>query len=116
VVDDDADARDMLQETLEHEGYDVVKRANGAEALEYLRRASRASHTSCILLDLQMPVMDGWTFLEERNRDPAFRPIPVVVISGKRGLSTEITAAHASYLEKPVFPADLKEAIRQVVH
>lgn len=113
IVDDDADARDVLQETLEHEGYDVVTRANGAEALEYLRRAPRIS---CILLDLQMPVMDGWTFLEERNRDPALRPIPVVVMSGQRDISKEITAAHASYLQKPVLPERIKEAIQQLVH
>jgi len=110
VVDDDANTRDLLQETLEHKGYDVVTCENGAEALQYLRRTSVVS---CILLDLQMPVMDGWTFLTARNRDPALRPIPVVVVSSRPNLSKEVEAEHAIYLQKPVSPESLVEAMRQ---
>ena len=67
VVDDDADCRKMVAEVLEREGYDVVSLENGDEALEYLRHAPR--HPAGILLDLVMPVTDGWMFLRERNNN-----------------------------------------------
>jgi CheY-like chemotaxis protein len=47
-----------------------------------------------------MPVMDGWGFLEERNRDAALRPIPVIVLSALRGVEGQVTAAHASFVSK----------------
>ena len=112
VVDDDADTRDLLQELLEQIGYDAVTRANGTEALNYLRGALGIS---CILLDLQMSVMDGWTFLRERNRDRALRQIPVVVVSSRPNLSQEMAAAHASYLQRPVSSESLVEAMRQAL-
>jgi len=76
--DDDADCRKMVAAVLEMEGYDVVSFQNGDEALEYLRHAPR--HPSCILLDLVMPVADGWMFLRERNSNPELETIPVIVL------------------------------------
>ena len=58
VVDDDPDIRDSLREVLEDEGYDVASVGNGREALDYLKQASPRPWV--ILLDLMMPVMDGW--------------------------------------------------------
>jgi len=70
---------------------------DGAEALAYLRRAPAPSS---IVLDLTMPGMDGWAFLEERNRDRALRSIPVIVLSGLRGVEERVRAARASFLPK----------------
>jgi signal transduction histidine kinase/CheY-like chemotaxis protein len=113
VVDDDADNRKTVAEVLEHEGYDVVSLQNGDEALEYLRHARR--HPSCILLDLAMPVIDGWTFLRERNSNPELQTIPVIVLSGQPDVEEQVTAAHASYLGKPLSPEHLSEMMSQVV-
>ncbi|HET6150436.1 MAG TPA: response regulator [Polyangia bacterium] len=83
VVDDDPDIRDSLREVLEDEGYTVNTVGNGREALDYLHRSPRPC---VILLDLMMPVMDGWQFRREQKQDPAIATIPLVVITatGKR--------------------------------
>jgi len=83
VVDDDPDIRDSLREVLEDEGYTVSSVANGREALDYLRSGKRPC---VILLDLMMPVMDGWQFRREQKQDATIADIPLVVITatGKR--------------------------------
>src|SRR5262249_2627406 len=113
VVDDDTDSREALGELLKEDGYDVVLRADGAEALEYLRGAPR--HPCCILLDLMMPVMHGWTFLQERDRDSDLRPIPVIVFSGQHNIERQVIAAHATYLKKPFSLERLKDALLHTV-
>lgn len=81
LVDDDADIRAVLQDFLEEEGYSVSTACNGREALTLLRQDG----VPCvILLDLMMPIMDGWQFLEFKNSDDQLSPIPVVVISAYR--------------------------------
>jgi CheY-like chemotaxis protein len=78
IVEDDPDTREMLARFLEIAGYQVVQAANGAEALDVLRRGAAAS---VILLDLMMPRMDGWQFRDEQRRDPSISHIPVVVVT-----------------------------------
>jgi CheY-like chemotaxis protein len=83
VVDDDADIREVLTEVLVESGRDVVTASNGEEALGVLRSAT----TLClVLLDLMMPVMDGYRVLEARRQDPALSAIPVVVITAGRSV------------------------------
>ena len=91
----------------------MVSLENGDEALEYLRHATR--HPSCILLDLVMPVTDGWMFLRERNSNPELETIPVIVISGQPDVKEQVIGAHASYLQKPLSPEHLTEVMHQVV-
>ena len=81
VVDDDAAVVRPLVMFLEHEGFTPIRASNGAGALDYLRGGGDAS---VILLDLRMPIMDGWAFRREQRRDPAFARIPVVVLSEAR--------------------------------
>lgn len=78
IVDDDPDIRETLSLLLEAEGHDVACAANGKEALEKLREGVRPC---LILLDLMMPVMDGFQFRAEQQRDAALAPIPVVAIT-----------------------------------
>ena len=80
VVDDQVDLRDAIAVLLEAEGYDVVDASNGDEALKYL--SSAAGHVAAIVLDLAMPVMDGWQFLAERQKQPALKDIPTIVVTG----------------------------------
>jgi CheY-like chemotaxis protein len=79
IVEDDLDIRDALSQILEEEGYTVVTAANGREALDMLRNGCPPPRL--ILLDLMMPVMNGWQFRAEQNADPSLRDIPVVIIS-----------------------------------
>jgi CheY-like chemotaxis protein len=77
VVDDDRDIRDALQEILTGEGYTALAAANGAEALQLLKRF----RPQVILLDLNMPVMDGGDFRLVQRLDPLLRQIPIVVLT-----------------------------------
>jgi signal transduction histidine kinase/CheY-like chemotaxis protein len=79
IVEDDAATREMLQRTLEREGFAVAEAADGRAGLDRL-----AEHLpSLILLDLLMPEMDGFEFLAELQSRPEWRPIPVVVVTAK---------------------------------
>ncbi|HEX3346288.1 MAG TPA: response regulator [Polyangiaceae bacterium] len=75
VVEDEADAREMMREIIEMEGCTVIEAANGAEAL----RALTTSRPCLIVVDLLMPVMDGVQLLEELRSRPALAAIPVVI-------------------------------------
>jgi CheY-like chemotaxis protein len=80
VVDDYDDARGALRDALEERGYAVIEAANGQEALTFL--ASRPdANVRLILLDLQMPVMDGWQFLKVLRSYVRLASIPVIVVS-----------------------------------
>jgi CheY-like chemotaxis protein len=78
VVEDDVVIRDLVVQVLGSEGFEAVPAGNGAEAL---RRLRGSVHPAVILLDLMMPVMNGWQFRAEQLRDPALADIPVVVMS-----------------------------------
>ena len=84
VVEDDEAIRETLAEVLEGEGYGVTRAANGAEALERLHGSGRAD---LILLDLMMPVMDGWELRARLRSDPQYAAIPVVVVSAHHAVA-----------------------------
>jgi CheY-like chemotaxis protein len=78
VIEDDSDIREDLAELLRDQGYRVVTARNGAEALEHLR-----SEPPClILLDLMMPVMDGWEFRRRMLADDRLANVPTVLLTG----------------------------------
>ena len=79
VIEDEADLRDAMTEVLEDTGYRVVAVADGQEALAFLKNAG--FRPCMILLDLMMPVMDGWTFRRHQMEDPGLADIPVVVVT-----------------------------------
>src|SRR5438128_9647261 len=81
VVDDDPDILQTLALCLSTEGYRVVMAANGQEALDLLTRERPA----CILLDLMMPVMDGWQFVGELD-SRGWRNAPLLVLSADRAV------------------------------
>jgi CheY-like chemotaxis protein len=100
VVEDDVDIRQALVEILEDHGFQAVGESNGADALEYLRRAPDLP--CLILLDLMMPVMDGATFREAQRNDPRLASIPVVVLSAHRDLAAHVHGLDVvSVLRKP---------------
>ena len=81
IIDDDDAIREALEDVLSDEGYEVVGVSDGQQALDYLRAEKRPS---AILLDLWMPVMDGWKILEALLGDPRFSRIPLVVLTAVR--------------------------------
>jgi CheY-like chemotaxis protein len=99
VVEDDPDTRDMLERFLELEGFDVRTAANGLIALEALQ----TDNAHCvILLDLMMPVMNGWQFRQAQASDPRLAGIPVVVVTAA-GSREDIPAIEADgWVSKPV--------------
>jgi len=97
VVEDDEDIRDVLATILHESGYSVIIAKNGEEALQRLRTGT--CRPCVILLDLWMPVMDGWQFREEQRKDSSLAGIPVVALSGDGEAPAFDTAA---YLSKPV--------------
>src|SRR5262249_3123824 len=110
LVEDDVQLRSSLVELLESDGYDVAAVGNGFEALEALH--SRP-HPDVILLDLMMPVKDGWQFRIEQKRDPSLSTIPVVAMSADH--TPKAAAIDADlYLQKPFEYDALLGAIRQV--
>lgn len=100
VVEDDEDIRDAMVGILQSKGYTVFAAHDGAEALAQLQMG----RAPClILLDLMMPVMDGWTFCEEREKDPALAAIPVVVVSAVSRLDPRTASLRAvDHVPKPV--------------
>ena len=114
VVEDEADLRSALVELLSIWGYRVSTARDGREALERLR-AGRGP--VLMLLDLQMPVMDGDALLAEVSRHPPQRPLRIIVISAnldvqRRGAYDHVTAAFS----KPVPPDRLHAAVDAEVH
>ena len=109
LVEDDFDVRDALLEILESEGCPVVGAGNGQEALNQMRMGP----SPClILLDLMMPVMDGWQFRAEQMRDPTLAIIPVVLMSADARVDQEAaTMGAATYLRKPLEIGDLLEIV-----
>jgi CheY-like chemotaxis protein len=100
IVEDDEDIRASLADLLEGEGYVVATACNGREALDKLR--AEGARPNLIILDLRMPVMDGYEFSAEKARDEALRDIPVVIMSAERQIeeSRAKTGAQAT-LKKP---------------
>ena len=111
LVEDDRDIREILAETLEEEGFDVVTAENGRMALDEIRGTS--SSPSAILLDLMMPVMDGYAFLEERRRDPALASIPVAIITAGDRVDMERIGG-IPILAKPIDVPQLIRVLRDL--
>jgi CheY-like chemotaxis protein len=92
VVDDDKDIRESLADILTEEGYEVAEAANGLQALAEIER----EHPDVVLLDLMMPVMDGWKTLQILRRTPRHADVPIVILSA-------ISAPGAAdYIQKPI--------------
>jgi CheY-like chemotaxis protein len=100
IVDDDLDIRETLADVLEDRGFATITAPNGLEALQLLRRI--AAPPSVILLDLMMPVMDGYGFLEERKKDPTLSSIPVAIITAGHGMERGRLGNGAPIVPKPI--------------
>jgi CheY-like chemotaxis protein len=107
IIEDDVDTREMIGRFLELEGFRVETAANGRQALERLDAGTRAC---VILLDLMMPVMDGWEFRRQQASHARIADIPVIVFSAAGRDRIEQVEAN-DYISKPV---DLDELLDRV--
>jgi CheY-like chemotaxis protein len=112
IVDDDPDIRDALEELLMDRGFSVLAAPNGADALRLLR--ALPTPPAIILLDVMMPVMDGYAFLDERRRDPLLSRIPVAIITAGHGVDLARLGGAMPILYKPINVSELMLALRSV--
>jgi CheY-like chemotaxis protein len=109
VVDDDPAIREMLEMLLDSEGYEVATATNGADALEALPRV----HPDLILLDMKMPVMDGWEFMDHYRTLPD-ATAPVVVFSAAQDTGRRAAEVGArAFVAKPFAIDDLLRVLEE---
>jgi two-component system, chemotaxis family, chemotaxis protein CheY len=108
VVEDDKGIREVLQMALELDGYEVVSAKNGQEALDYL---DKGRLPQLILLDLMMPVMNGWEFLERVDESPAYKKLPVIIVSAYCEKARDLKCV--AFYEKPMDLDSLLSQIKQ---
>jgi CheY-like chemotaxis protein len=112
LAEDDLEIRDILQDLLEAEGYDVIPASHGRQALEFLESVRDDKLPALVVLDLLMPLVDGVQVLETMKRDPKLSSIPVVVLSAA---VRERPAGAAAFLRKPIPLQKLFDTIRGFV-
>jgi len=106
VVDDDSDLREVVAEAIANAGYVVEQAENGQIALDKMR-----ADTPCVvLLDLMMPVMDGWEVVDVMDADPQLSRVPVCIITAQDRIAPP---RNACLLKKPVRTDDLLAKIAQ---
>ena len=112
LIDDDASSTEALCELLKLAGHDVVCADNGRQALEKLHENHREADYGVIVLDLMMPVMNGYEFRQEQLKDPSISSIPVIIVTAD-GHARERAAQLGSdrYFRKPLAPEELLRAI-----
>jgi CheY-like chemotaxis protein/anti-sigma regulatory factor (Ser/Thr protein kinase) len=98
IVDDDNDARELLERLAKRMNYHTIVASNGAEALE----RARTTRPDLILLDLHMPVMDGWTVLEKLRADAELSHIPTIVVSVDDDTRNCLALGAEDFFTKPV--------------
>ena len=114
LVDDYPDAREMYSEYLQFSGFDVIEAANGMEALQ--RAADE--EPDIILMDLSLPVMDGWEATRRLKMDERTRHIPVVALTGHALAGHAEGARQAgcdSFVTKPCLPDALVAEIHRML-
>jgi CheY-like chemotaxis protein len=112
IVDDDRLSVELSKKTLVGKGYEVLTAGDGQAALDVISKKV----PDLILLDVQMPVMDGYAFIMKKTADPAIAKIPVIVLSAQ-GKTEPLFKRHGvkSYLLKPLNTQDLLDKIQAII-
>jgi CheY-like chemotaxis protein len=112
VIEDAADIQVLLKILLESEGYGVESAQNGLDALELMH--SMRELPNLILLDLMMPVMDGFEFRKEQKRDTRFAEIPVVVLTANPDdQAKRIRVGAKAWVKKPLEVDELLDVVKK---
>jgi serine phosphatase RsbU (regulator of sigma subunit) len=111
IVDDEPFNLNFLEQELEDLNYETVTATNGQDALDKINSQS----PDLVLLDIMMPILDGFAVLERVKADPAVRDIPIIVISANNDLKSVVKGIHLGaedYLPKPFEPTLLQARIQ----
>lgn len=114
VVEDNADNRDMLARRLLRRGYEVAVAEDGRQGLAL----AEALNPDVILMDLSMPVMDGWEAMKHLRRHPALSRTPIVALTGhamKDDRTKSIAAGADEYMAKPLDFAALLQLLERLL-
>ena len=111
VVDDESDLREIVATVLRSDGYQVLTANNGEQAMTVLRGGARPD---AILLDLMMPVMDGWQFRLAQKADPALAAIPVIAMSASASAKAAAIDADC-FLAKPIDARTLRATVDRLL-
>jgi CheY-like chemotaxis protein len=109
IVDDDHDFREVLEEIVRREGFQVETATSGMDALDKLRWGLRPC---VVLLDMQMAVMTGWDFRAEQGRDPTLAAIPVIAMTAGYWKDRDL-GDYAARIGKPIQLPELKATLAQ---
>jgi len=121
VVDDEPDAVDFVTEVLEGEGYKVISAPDGSKGLAAMRKEK----PDLVVLDVQMPEMDGFEVFQEMKKDENLKSVPVIMLTGIKdkvgiGFSADEMKSYMgerpnAYIEKPIDPAKLRQTVKEVL-
>lgn len=117
LVDDDLVLRDILQDVLESEGYNVIPASDGHQALDFLRTSGgSADAPALMILDLMMPLVNGWQVLDALQDDPSLK-VPVIVLSASGSLTGSGPAPYegvaTTFLHKPFNLMEFVDTVHQ---
>jgi two-component system chemotaxis response regulator CheY len=114
IVEDDTDIRETVCEVLTELGFVVDTQANGREAMDWLR-ASPANRPDVVVLDLLMPVMDGYEFIDAVRSDPSLSKLPIVLSTAVRPLQDDSPISGIAIVRKPYELEELLSAIKVAI-
>ena len=114
-IEDDVDMLDLFRVLLTRHGYSVKGVTKGQEGLDIIRREK----PDLVILDIMMPVMDGWQVYQEMKDDETTRNIPTIVVTAKSQLIDKVLGLEIAkvddYIGKPFSPQELLDSIAKVL-
>ena len=110
IVDDDLVIQEFVEMALLDEGYDVMCASNGKQALERIQEKRPA----LVLLDLMMPIMDGWQLIRQVNETPGLENLPIILLSASPEATVTAQQEHVQgYIPKPFDLTILLESVEK---
>ena len=115
VAEDGPVNRELLRELLENRGYSVIEACNGQEALDMVEQ----SQPDLLLLDIGMPVLDGFTVIRRIRQNPSLATLPVLAVTAyamRDDRDNVLNAGFDGYLSKPINARDLANELERLLH